>query len=145
MFNGWFSESKTKNLSAFDYNKHYTSCLMGIDIKFGFPIYSVFDEVKSFGGVFKTGFYYIETSNFYPFKGNGWYDADLVFYGVQQSIITMNDIKSEYVSSHELKPQYFEKFIKSVYSKFEKAKLAMNGLIGLFGHDYITKNIHPFF
>jgi hypothetical protein len=144
VFNGWFSESKTKNLSAFDYNKHYTSCLMGIDIKFGFPIYSVFDEVKSFGGVFKTGFYYIETSNFYPFKGNGWYDADLVFYGVQQSIITMNDIKSEYVSSHELKPQYFEKFIKSVYSKFEKAKLAIYGLIGLFGHDYITKNIHHF-
>ena len=30
-FNGWFSEPETKNLHAYDYNKHYTSCLMGKD------------------------------------------------------------------------------------------------------------------
>ncbi len=30
-FNGWFSQPETKNLCAYDYNKHYTSCLMGKD------------------------------------------------------------------------------------------------------------------
>ena len=28
-FNGWFTEPKSKDLNAYDYNKHYTSCLMG--------------------------------------------------------------------------------------------------------------------
>ena len=40
-------------LSAYDYNKHYTSCLMGQDVKFGWPIYNVFDEVKKFDGNFR--------------------------------------------------------------------------------------------
>ncbi len=26
-FNGWFSEPKSKDLNAYDYNKHCTSCL----------------------------------------------------------------------------------------------------------------------
>ena len=39
---------KSKNIHAFDYNKHYTSCLIGDGIKFGFPVYSCFDEVKPF-------------------------------------------------------------------------------------------------
>jgi putative ABC transport system permease protein len=47
-FNGWFSEPKSKDFNAYDYNKHYTSCLMGKGLSFGWPVYSVFDEVKSF-------------------------------------------------------------------------------------------------
>ena len=41
-FNGWVSEPKSDDLKSYDYNKHYTSCLMGEDVKFGFPIYNVF-------------------------------------------------------------------------------------------------------
>ena len=44
-FNGWFSQPETKNLCAYDYNKHYTSCLMGKDCVYGWPVYSVFDEI----------------------------------------------------------------------------------------------------
>ena len=46
-FNGWISKPERKPLHAYDYNKHYTSCLMGKDCTFGWPVYSVFDEVKS--------------------------------------------------------------------------------------------------
>ncbi len=37
-FNGCFNEPKTKKLSAYDYNKHYTSCLMGKKCMFGWPV-----------------------------------------------------------------------------------------------------------
>jgi hypothetical protein len=52
-FNGWFSVPGTvpksnDNLHAYDYNKHYTSCLMGKNCTLGWPVYSVFDKVKLF-------------------------------------------------------------------------------------------------
>ncbi len=62
---------------AYDYNKHYTTCFMGQDVKYGWPIYNVFDEVEIFC-VLSAGFYHVKTSNFFPFRGNGFYDADLV-------------------------------------------------------------------
>jgi hypothetical protein len=35
-FSGWFDKPKSMdNLSAIDYNKHYSSCFMGQDVKYG--------------------------------------------------------------------------------------------------------------
>ncbi len=84
-FNEWLSEPESKDLSAYDYNKHYTSCLMGKALSFGRPVYSVFDDAKSFYGKIKAGFYYIDTDIFFPF--NGWYDADLVYYAYECKLI----------------------------------------------------------
>jgi hypothetical protein len=96
-FSGWFDKPKSMdNLLAIDYNKHYSSCFMGQDVKYGWPIYNVFDEVEKFDGVFSAGFYYVKTSNFFPFRGNGFYDADLVDYGVESGIITKDDITLQY-------------------------------------------------
>ncbi len=33
-FNGWYSEPESKDLNAYDYNKHDTSCLMGKGLSF---------------------------------------------------------------------------------------------------------------
>jgi hypothetical protein len=39
-FNGWISVPQSMdNLHAHDYNKHYTSCLMGKKCTFGWPVY----------------------------------------------------------------------------------------------------------
>ena len=135
---------KNLNLQAYDYNKHYTSCLMGQDVKYGWAIYNVFDEVKPFDGKIETGYYFVKTDNFFPFKGNGWYDADLVDYGINQCIINKDNITHQYKSSNELEPKYFEKFIKFVYENFSNPKGAMNKFNGLFGHDFKNKNIHHF-
>ncbi len=86
-FNGWFSEPQSKDLNAYYYNKHYTSCLMGKGLSSGWPVYSVFDEVKSFDGDIEADFYYIDTDNFFPFKGAGWYDANLVYYAYECKLI----------------------------------------------------------
>ena len=58
--NGWFSEPESKDLNAYGYNKHYTSCLMGQGLLSGWPVYSVFDEVKSFGGEIEAVLYNID-------------------------------------------------------------------------------------
>ncbi len=44
----------------------------------GWSLYNVFDKVKKIDGNIEAEFYYVETDNYFPFKGG--YDADLVFY-----------------------------------------------------------------
>jgi hypothetical protein len=144
-FVGWFDKPENvENLKAYDYNKHYSSCLMGQGLKYGWPIYNVFDEVVKFDGKLAPGFFYVETSNFFPFRGNGFYDADLVDYGIESGIITKDNITLQYKSQQFLEPKHFEKFVLSVFEKFKNPKLAINAMIGLFGHDFSNSNTHYF-
>ena len=124
------------NLHAYDYNKHYTSCLMGKGCTFGWPVYYVFDEVNSFDGNIEAGYYYINTDNFFPFKGAGWYDADLVYYAIKCNLIKKSNILKQYKASIVLDVDNFQMFINEVYNLFDNAKYAINTLIGIFGHNY---------
>jgi glyoxylase I family protein len=117
------SAEKNSINPAYDYKKHYTSCLMGTRLSFGWPVYFVFDEVKSFDGDIEAGFYYIETDNFFPFKGAGWYDADLVYYAYECKLIKKKNILLQYKSSTVLDIDNFKTFIKEVYSLFDKPYL----------------------
>ena len=74
-------------MNAYDYDKHHTSCLNGQDVKFGWPIYTVFDEVNLFSGIIRAGFVYVESDTFLPLNGNGFYDADLVKYCLHERIV----------------------------------------------------------
>ena len=143
-FNGFFREPKTDNLHACDYNKHYTSNLMGEGLKFGWAVYNVFDEIKPFDGIIEAGCYYIETDNFFPLHGNGAYDADLIDFAVKENIITKEQIKYKYIPSIVLPIDYSKKFIEAVYKNFENPKEAINGFIGAMGHDFKNKNKHIF-
>ena len=145
MFNGWLSQpdDKTK-LEAWDYNKHYTDCLQGAGVKYGWCIYNVFDEVLPYNGVIKAGYFFVETLNIFPFRGNGWYEADLVDFGREQGIITDTDIKFMYCAEKVLPPDHFKLFVKGVYETFEKPKDAINKFNGCLGHDYKNKNVHHF-
>jgi len=67
---------------AFDINKQYTNILCNCD-SFGWSIYATTDEVKPFDGVIETGMYYVETINYFPLKGNGWYFDDTIEKGNQ--------------------------------------------------------------
>jgi hypothetical protein len=117
---------------------------MGKECTFGWPVYSVFDEVKTFDGYIEVGFYYINTDNLFPFKGAGWYDADLVHYAIQCKLIKKKNILKQYKASTVLDVDNFETFIKDVYNLFDNAKYAINTLIGIFGCNYKSKNIHHF-
>jgi hypothetical protein len=78
----------------------------------------------------------VETTNFFPFKGAGWYEAELVYYACKKKIIKQSNIIEQYKSSYSLDVNNFEQFIKAVYTNFEDPKYAINTLIGIFGHDY---------
>ncbi len=117
---------------------------MGQDVIYGWPVYNVFDEVEKFDGVFSPGFFYVKTSNFFPFRGNGFYDADLVDYGIESGIVTKDDISLQYKSSYSLEPKHFEKFVLSVFEKFQEPKKTLNSLFGLFGHDYSNSDTQYF-
>ena len=104
----------------------------------------MFDEVKDFDGDIEAGFYYINTDNFFPFKGAGWYDADLVYYAYKCKIIKKSNILKQYKASTILDINNFDTFIKDVYKLFDNPKYAINTLIGIFGHNYKSKNIHHF-
>jgi hypothetical protein len=138
-FNGWFEKSTPGKLNACDYNKHYTSNLIGQDVKFGCPVYSVFDEIVPFDGKIEAGYYHVETDNFFPFHGNGFYDADLIQFSINEKIIKLNQIKYQHKSFTVLPITCFKNFIEEVYKTFENPKAAINAFIGTFGHDYKSR------
>jgi hypothetical protein len=97
---------------------------MGEQCTFGWPVYSVFDEVKPFDGEIEAEYYYINTDIFFPFKGPGWYDADLVYYAFQCKLIKNKNILKKYKASTVLDVNNFELFIKDVYNLFDNPKYA---------------------
>ena len=118
---------------AFDINKQYTNILLKCD-KFGWSKFTPMDEVKPFDGNIDTGIYYVETNNYFPLKGNGWYFDDTIEKSLQYKIINHDDIKYQLKPSYVLSSNHFETFIYDVYDKFEPihengGKLAINCFI----------------
>ena len=60
-----------------------------------------------------------------------------------QAYLKRNILK-QYKASTILDINKFESFIIYVYNLFDNAKYAINTLIGIFGYNYKSKNIHHF-
>ena len=110
-------------------------------------MYTPTDEVKHFDGAIDTGLYYVETNNYFPLKGNGWYFDDTVEKAIKYKLINQGNIIYQLKPSFTLKPNHFEGFVHDVYSKFEPThdksggKFAINGFVGLLGKS--DKKIKP--
>ena len=104
---------------------------------YNFPVYSVLDNWENFDGKIEDGNYYIETFQYFPFRGNGVYCRAVVEYGLKQNLITMNDIKGQFKSASVLKDDYFQGFINHLLETFDfnkdVQKLAPNGWVGCMG------------
>lgn len=101
--------------------------------KYEWCVYSVMDDVKPFCGQVRAGFFYVNSCNTFPLRGNGWYSQAMVEYCLHKGIISHEDIIYELVPSLTLKPDYFREFIDNVYANFgDLSKLAINALIGCF-------------
>ena len=68
----------------------------------------------------------------------------LIYYALNEKIIQLEQIKYQYKPYTVLPVTCFKKFIKVVFKNFENPKTAINGFIGLFGHDFRCKNKHIF-
>jgi len=63
-------ENEYKNTIKTDIRKCRRNILLNFNYEF--PVYSVMDLPTPFFGVVKCGMYFIETSNVFPFRGDGW-------------------------------------------------------------------------
>ena len=87
----------------------------------------------AFHGQFGPGLYYVETAQYFPMRGNGWYYEPTVKYCLENKMITEDQIKYVIHSTSSLSGDFFNDFINYVYSRFgEFSKLAINSMIGCF-------------
>ena len=81
--------------------------------KHDYCVFNVMDELKEFNAksAIVEGLYYIETDNYLPLMGNGWYYHSIVKYCLDNKLITRNQIKYVIKASSTLKHDYYNGFI----------------------------------
>jgi len=102
--------------------------------KFDYCVFTVFDKVEEFKGtIIRPGLYYVESDNYMPLRGNGWYYHNMICYCIENNIIKLDNIKYVIKSSLTIKKNYYNKFIDYCYSNIKDySKLAINSMIGNF-------------
>ncbi|MFN9941784.1 MAG: hypothetical protein ACK56I_20140, partial [bacterium] len=81
----------------------------------------------------KAGLFFVQSTNYFPLRGNGWYSQPMIEYCLQEGIIKETDIKYAIYSSLSIPKNYYNKFIDYLTEKLpDKAKLAVNSMIGCF-------------
>ena len=94
-----------------DIRSCYPNILKSFDVVF--PLYCPLDEVEIYcGEALEVGFYFVETKNYMPCKGNGWYREFMVK--------ELKEMGEEYTITHKLIPSrvypqgYFNDFITAL-------------------------------
>ena len=82
---------ENKKVFTIDINKCRKNVLF--NQKYEYPIFTVMDSVTKYYGQCGAGLYYIESDNYIPLRGNGWYYYPIVDYCLQQNIIKSDQIK----------------------------------------------------
>ena len=122
----------TSHIYAMDINKCRRNMLLFND--YDIPLFTVMDQPKKYNGQTSTGKYYVETNQYFPMHGNGWYDYPMIRYCLDEKLIVSSDIKYVVESSLVTPNDYFNEFIQYIVDTLpaDKAKLAINSMIGGF-------------
>ena len=107
------------------------------------PVFTCMDEPKKYekNDSIEAGFYFIESLNYFPLRGNGWYSHAMVLYCLENKIITEKNIKWKLESSLTLDHEYFNKSIDELLTLPNGlSKLAPNILIGCSARDVSIKS-----
>ena len=134
-------EKKKKVLFGLDLNKCRKNIVLTNEDEY--CVFSILDNIESFDCEFNehkkipTGYYFVETMNLLPFKGNGWHCQTLVRYAIKEKIIGLENIKFVIRPSVTLRPDYFNKFVNFIYGNEalddKDKKLSVNAFIGMLG------------
>jgi hypothetical protein len=102
-----------------------------------FPMYSVMDYPVPYDGAdVQCGDYYVETTNYYPFRGNGWYNYTMVQRALDLTIINKSNIKYMFIPSFKVAHNHFKKFAEFLVDVTDEvgiSKLIVNSLVGCWG------------
>jgi hypothetical protein len=83
--------------------------------QFEYPLFTVMDKPTEYKGQTGAGLYYVETAQYFPFRGFGWYSYPLIKYGLDNDLIKPEEIKYVVESSLEVPYDYYNKFIDYLY------------------------------
>jgi len=100
--------------------------------KDAYPLFTVMDKPDIYKGQNEPGLYYVETEQYFPFRGNGWYPYNLIKYGLETNLIKSSEIKYVILSSLEVPADYYNGLIDYLYENIDEAKLSVNSMIGNF-------------
>ena len=113
----------------------HTKCRRNLVIhsQYDFPKFSVMDYPTVYdGGDIKCGYYFVESDNYFPLRGNGWYNYTLVNYCIEQNIKIK--ITHQFTSSYTLKHDHFKNFSEYLISVCGSdnvfAKRIINSMVG---------------
>ena len=80
------------------------------------------------------GLYYVESDNYFPMRGHGWYYEPIIEYCLTNDLIKAANIKYVILSSLTIKGDHYNGLIDYLYSKLDEdlQKISVNGMIGCF-------------
>lgn len=129
----WRVPDENENLVTLDIAKCYTSILITNTYKY--PVFEITDDIERYDGeALKIGFYYVETENFFPLKGNGFY--------CYSTLLECQKLGIEFkccfqaLASHYLPANYFQDYVSNA-RKVEEFKALNNYMIG-----FLNKRFH---
>ena len=99
---------------------------------FDYPLFTVLDQFEIYKGQTKAGKYYVETNNYMPLRGNGFYYYPTIKHCLEENIIEESDIKYCLLSSMVTPHDHYNDFIDYCVDNVENHKLAINSMIGNF-------------
>ena len=120
-------DSMSGTLQAWDVNKQYSAILR--NNPYPWYVFNTFAMPTPFDGEVKDGFYFVETENTCPCKGNGLYSRAIVEYLIKNDI--PHRITQQILPSSSLSSTYFEKFVDAVIEKTDNFKYVLNTFIGM--------------
>ena len=93
-------------------------------------VFTVFDKVKKYkvrSNILK-GLYYVESDNYIPLRGNGWYYHNMIEYCLKNGIITHDNIKYQIISSLTIPSNYYNEFIEYCYKHIDNYEVICDKL-----------------
>ena len=90
--------------------------------KHNWPKFSVMDVPKPFSGTIdqeKAGWFYVVTNQTFPFRGSSWYPVQTVCLGLHNQLISLDDIKNEYIPTTTLSKDHFVSHLDKIDNAFE--------------------------
>lgn len=123
-----FGHPLRNDIQCVDIAKCHTACML--HNKYEWCVFNAMDTIEPYDnkGYHRVGFYYVETSNFFPLRGNGWYHYGTLLECEEFSIPFAPTY--QLIASDSLPPDYFRKFVETISSLDADWKLLSNATIG---------------
>lgn len=140
----WYEDKVSKDLNSIDLNKCRKNIMLNSE--YDYCVYTVMDMPEKFDGQIRTGFYYVETDQYFPMRGTRWYSEPMIRYALEEGLISKNDIKAQFIPGLTVAHDHYNSFIEHMYEKLDKdvAKLCINALIGTFNKSRVTRTTGHF-